>query len=315
MQRLNQAFRPGTQRRIAYVEDCFRGFVNHYNINVQCIQDHDILAYLEFLCIKGWKYNTIVSHMSLLKNVFFKLQLPAELLASRSVKLMLRSCSLTLDFKPTVRGIFTLPDLANIIQSCNTLNDPKMYKFLFLLSFFGFLRISNCVPRSSRNFDPRRHLARGDILVAPPGLQIVIKWSKTMQSSTNVKTIPICTIPGSILCPVAAFKNYTLDHPAPQNHPLFLIRGRTQNPVSASESTVRTALATILHALCIDPHTHGFHAFRRSGATLAYHLGVPLPDIQQHGTWLSDAVWAYLLPHSDSTPVTTAFTTHIQGRW
>ena len=35
------------------------------------------------------------------------------------------------------------------------------------------------------------------------------------------------------------------------------------------------------------------HTFRHSGATLAFQLGVPLQDIQSHGTWASSAVWQY----------------------
>ena len=46
----------------------------------------------------------------------------------------------------------------------------------------------------------------------------------------------------------------------------------------------RTALATVLRAVHLDPKYYGFHTFRRSGATLAYNMGVPLPAIQQHGT-------------------------------
>ena len=37
------------------------------------------------------------------------------------------------------------------------------------------------------------------------------------------------------------------------------------------------------------------HSLRRGGATFSYHAGVPLDQIQKHGTWRSDAVHRYLL--------------------
>ena len=41
--------------------------------------------------------------------------------------------------------------------------------------------------------------------------------------------------------------------------------------------------------------------------SLAFNLGVPMPDIQQHGTWISNAVWAYIQSTPTQTPVTQAF--------
>ena len=37
-----------------------------------------------------------------------------------------------------------------------------------------------------------------------------------------------------------------------------------------------------------------FHAFRRSGATLAYRAHVPIQGIKDHSTWKSDCVWRYI---------------------
>ena len=176
-------------------------------------------------------------------------------------------------------------------------------------SIFGFLRISNCVPRSGRSFDLFRQLARGDIILTQPGLQIVVKWTKTIQNCNTFRTIPIGTIPGSPLCPIAAYLAYTSRFPARDNHPMFYYHGDSGKVVIATEMHVRTALATVLRALQLDPKQYGFHTFRRSGATLAYNMGVPVQDIQQHGTWVSSAVWAYIKPSHAQTTVTRAFST------
>ena len=49
--------------------------------------------------------------------------------------------------------------------------------------------------------------------------------------------------------------------------------------------------------------------FSALGRHPSLYMGVPLQDIQQHGTWVSDAVWAYIKPTPTQTNVTTAFTT------
>ena len=221
--RLVQAYRPTTRAHQRHAIRTFLGFTVNYNIDVKHLQENDILCYIESLVIKGLKYNSIVTHMSLLKNCFHQYNLPVELLELHNVKLMLRACSLTMDFRPVTRGIFTIQILNSIIHTCSILGQPHMYRSIFLLAFFGFLRISNCVPRSGRSFDLFRQLARGDILVTPPGLQIVVKWSKTIQKCNEFKTIPIGTIPGSPLCPVSAFLAYTRRFPARDNHPMFYL--------------------------------------------------------------------------------------------
>ena len=43
----------------------------------------------------------------------------------------------------------------------------------------------------------------------------------------------------------------------------------------------------------IDPSLI-FHMFRKSATTWAFHKGIPMQVIMQHGTWLSAAVWRYI---------------------
>ena len=110
--------------------------------------------------------------MSLLKNCFYQYLLPHALLESVNVKLMLRACSLTMDFTPVIEGIFTISMLKDVICACSNLREPQMYRCIFLLAFFGFLHISNCVPRSSSSFDLYSHLAQGDITISPLGYKL-----------------------------------------------------------------------------------------------------------------------------------------------
>ena len=57
---------------------------------------------------------------------------------------------------------------------------------------------------------------------------------------------------------------------------------------------LRKFWAKVLKALHLTHHGFTFHSLCRSGATLAFNLNVPMQDIQSHGTWTSEAVWAYI---------------------
>ena len=73
----------------------------------------------------------------------------------------------------------------------------------------------------------------------------------------------------------------------------FIFRDSRGHRVIVTEKHARTALATVLRAINLEHQKITvFITFRRSGATLAYKMDVPLTAIQQHGTWLSNAVWA-----------------------
>ena len=55
------------------------------------------------------------------------------------------------------------------------------------------------------------------------------------------------------------------------------------------QSQGRDALSQMLRHLGLSQSAYTFHAFRRSGASLAFTLGVPMQYIQAHGTWASQA--------------------------
>ena len=51
-----------------------------------------------------------------------------------------------------------------------------------------------------------KQLARADVIFAPPGAHLIIKWSKTLQFRERVKVLKIPSLGSSQLCPVAAVK-------------------------------------------------------------------------------------------------------------
>ena len=135
---------------------------------------------------------------------------------------------------------------------------------------------------------------------------LLIKWSKTMQNRRDTVTLPLPYLGSSPLCPIAALKLMNQILPAEQNAPLFLLP-RTRGLVPLTDSVARKHLKAVSLALGIAPPLT-FHAFRRAGASWAFHNGVFLEHIKKHGTWKLDAFHTYLASSpSLSSPVSQAF--------
>ena len=81
--------------------------------------------------------------------------------------------------------------------------------------------------------------------------------------------------------------------------------------VLISQLQARQVLSEALTALGLNAKEYGFHTFRRSGASLAFNLSVPVQYIKAHGTWASDAVWAYLHESKFLTILTTTISSYL----
>ena len=57
----------------------------------------------------------------------------------------------------------------------------------------------------------------------------------------------------------------------------------------------------------------GFHTFRRSGASLAFSLNVPVQYIKAHSIWSSDAVYSYFNPQQYATTLTTTMSDFLRS--
>ena len=182
----------------------------------------------------------------------------------------------------------------SLFHSCDTSPLGYVYKPVFLLTFFAFFSISNLVPPSVTSFSPLVHLCRGDFMPHPSFATIVVKWAKTLQKQSEFTTVQVPSLGVFPLCPLAAVATMVIRIPLSPNSPMFSIP-QGSGVVHITESKVRKFLATLLIALDIDPFTHTFHCFRRSGASLAFNSNVTLQSIKQHGTWSSDIVWSYIV--------------------
>ena len=152
--------------------------------------------------------------------------------------------------------------------------------------------MSNVAPHSSSKFNPDFHFLRQDLIFAPPGAHLLIKWTKTLQHHKSHHWIQLPAIKNHFLCPVRALQALLTSRPLLPTSPLF---ANNFHPYAQVIDThIRDALKRVLVHRNISPTGHGFHTFRRSGATLVFDNNIKLQDIMAHGLWRSYAIWTYL---------------------
>ncbi len=167
-------------------------------------------------------------------------------------------------------------------------------KVALLFGFYGMLRMSNITPTTQHQFDPARHTSRADVLIKPPEVVLVLKWSKTIQDLGSTPLIPLPEIPRHPLCPLQAYRELLAASPTTSpRQPLLTAKSSTGRQTLTAPLLSRL-LTDMLAALNQDPGLYSFHSLRRGGATAAYHAGVSVVDVKRHGTWSSDAFWAYV---------------------
>ena len=289
--RARTAYRPSTMNAHHLHIRTYLAFVVFMDLPVE-LHVHSILAFLEYLHTNSISYKVLLNYISSLKRAALKYNWHPEVLSHRLVLDYIRSISINSTFTPTPRGIFDISTLALISRTCVILDDPILFRAIFLLAFFGFLRMSNIAPHSKFKFDSSRHFLRQDVIFADPGAHILLKWTKTLQERSAHHFVQIPALSNSYLCPVKAIQQLLASRPLPADSPLFVHMSPPFYPVI--DTTIRDSLRKILDHLGIPSTGHGFHTFRRSGATLAFDNNVQLQHIMAHGLWRSSAVWTYL---------------------
>ena len=199
-----------------------------------------------------------------------------------------------------------------MVAICESFYLGKIFKAVFLLGFFGFLRLSNIVPHSKSTFDSTRHLTRGDVVFSKKFLKLTLKWTKTIQTRDRLHILTLPRLKHSPICPYKALKKALEIYNPGLHDPLFQhYADDTWSPMT--DTRVRKCLARVNTKLGLGPHFYPFHAFRRSGATLAYQAHIPIQQIKYHGSWASDCVYRYIQQDEQmGEGVATALTKHLK---
>ena len=265
-----------------------------------------LLSFMEFLHCNALSSSHISNYLTALRALHILYGLETSAFKDEHLPLFIKSLRLQAPFNPKLVLSLDIELLQKIVSKCDNFSFTVVFKPLYLVTFFSFMRLSNLLPHSVNSFDHTSQLAKGDVIFGHQGAVLVVTWSKTVQNRKDFATIPLPDLQGVPLCPVTALKVLFQASPRGPNSPVFMIP-RQKQWVPLTDSVARKHLKDICKALGLHKSLT-FHNFRRAGASWAFHHGVPLENIMKHGTWKSDSVWTYLSSSVSATnPVSVAF--------
>ena len=265
---------------------------------------------MEYLAAAGFVVKTIKAYITVIKR--FHLQMGVTLTATDSfeVKKHLAGLDRSLNHRVCQAQAISPTELSTLLLVLQQTSNPQPFIFAFTLAYTTFIRQANLPPPSEAAFDPARHTSRQDIVKTKHGFGLRVFWTKTRQSSTVPEVIPLPDLKGHILCPSAAWRAYKkLTKGADKRGPL-LVFGTPGNQ-KQFEVISLPLLNEVFRLALSRAGMHGhftLHSLRRGGSLACYKEGASVPDLMHHGTWASDAIWAYLARESaEDSSVMTAW--------
>ena len=160
----------------------FMSFAMFLNLSFPPVSEQQVLLFVQILVCNDLSSASILNYLSALHYKFQWFGWSVQPLHSFRLSLLLKSIKNNIRRLPKLKGVFDIDTLVTICQQCDSQPFGYVYKFMFLLAFLAFFRLSNLVPALSKDFDITKHLCRGDFICDESAATVVVKWSKTLQS-------------------------------------------------------------------------------------------------------------------------------------
>ena len=277
----------------------FAGFCERYQVHDPFpVSEHLLCSFAAFLGDEGLAPQTVKSYLAAIRNTQLSLGLPdprehSALPVLRRVLAGIRRSRIGRGRPSRIRLPITAPLLRDIREELERSADPER-RVLWAVSctaFFGFFRLGELLLTKLSDFDPRLHLAWGDMAVDdrqnPRMVKFHLKQSKTDPFGRGTDIILGKT--GCDLCPVAAVLNYAAVR-GNQSGPFFMMStGRL-----LTKQCFITEIRRVMGRLGLPDHEYAGHSFRIGAATSAVMAGVEDSTIQLLGRWQSAAFLRYI---------------------
>ena len=303
---MRAAFRPGTRSNLRTQLKSYLLFCTYFRKEPFPATSLQLRCYAQFISRTLKSPQSIQNYLSGIKTAHMLYGHSTSAFAEPDVKLTLSGISKS----STHTSLQRLPVTPQMLQQMHRHIDQQdeldvtIYAAI-LIMFFAFLRRSNIAPKSAKSFDKHRNLLRQDIIANDSGLEVIVRWSKTIQCSERVLSIPLVAIPSSPLCPVTAYKAMLRKIPASPKQPAFVVHDSHGRCLPLTQSQLTKRFDELISILDLDSKVYSLHSLRRGGATFARLSGASIDAIKTHGDWKSNAVELYIkIPFSQRLTVT-----------
>lgn len=309
-----QAFAEGTSSNILLQWKTYRKFCFRFDINEWPTSINTLCLFAQYLAKKFRSVKTIESYLCGVKKLHQYAGIDPPDLKSFELQLTLRGLRRKLKHK--VRRVKAMtPNLLLRIHPLLNLNtDLHIVLWTsFLTAFFLLLRKSNLVPNAQHSFNSKRQLTRKQVQIKKDRVLIKIYWSKTIQFHQRSLKLVLWQIPGSVLCPVAAFQQMFSIVKAGPKDPCFRLRNRKPLSYNMMNYYLKKflRLAGVKRAAKFSAHS-----FRRGGLTFGHQIGIDRDLLKIYGDWKSNSYEAYLsFPTQTRQQVAKKFRDEIERRF
>ena len=185
--RLPDALATSTQRAYLTMFHLYLAFLAFIGFLPAKVNVDVILAFLECLNFNSISVAQMSNHLAAIKSFSVKLNLPVNIFEHSKISMYLKAIQKTTPVKIKLNNIVDIPFLTALVKKCDSTYMGQIFKVAYLISFFGFLRLSNLAPHSMAAFSFLKHLAKGDVIFSNSGVILLIKWSKTLQIQNQAK--------------------------------------------------------------------------------------------------------------------------------
>jgi len=167
-----------------------------------------------------------------------------------------------------------------------------------LVAFYSFLRKSSLLPKSQQDISVNT-LNINDLTFESDNSSatLTIRHTKTIQFGQRILTIPLCSMPGSLLDPVFALNTMIQRLPRDvikTNPPLFSYVDAKNNVSCLVYDSFVKRLKDCLVRAGYPADQYSGHSFRRGGCSFSFSIGIPSILIKLRGDWKSNCYERYV---------------------
>lgn len=255
---------------------------------------HDACMYIEYLAAHGAAPPTIRNKVSQVR-IFLKLSdMDTGSFNHYRVIRSLESIDRDKSHVPRVKHALDSDVLISILYNIPRDDLGLTIRLALLIIYYGALRQSELLPRSSGAWDPITQPTRGDCVLLPDRCIITIKTAKNLQKYGQSRKLDLGLAFDPILCPVQTLRHVFNSTPTiSSTDPLIMIPGSRKALPSSLVTKQMHATMKRLGLTNIVPVT-SLHSLRKAAATLAYTAGCSEHSIKNYGGWSSSAYTTYI---------------------
>ena len=138
------------------------------NIQLATLSQVTLIAYLQFLHFNNISAGAMANHLSAIKAKMALFGLSTAIFQDQRLKYFQKAITLHRPFKAKLKSLIDIDTLMLIVRACDFTYMGQIFKAVYTLALFSFLRLSNLVPHTVSTYSPLQQLTRGDVIFALP---------------------------------------------------------------------------------------------------------------------------------------------------